>query len=168
MNDTLAPSRGQRLKEELMKYAIISTYLFVCFAVLLMYKASTEAGVANHPVPWTLALVKALVLGKFILIGHALSVGSRGDAFPLLHRIAWKSLAMLLVLLVFTALEELIVGWIHGLSFAEIVDEVAERSWIQVTAPVLLMLLILVPLIAVSELYRSIGAENFRDALTGR
>ncbi len=168
MNDSIAMSRGQRLREELAKYAVISAYLFVCFAVLLLYEASTANVLADHPVPWTLALVKALVLGKFILIGHALSVGSRADAYPLLHRIAWKSLAMLVVLVIFKAVEELIAGWIHGLSPAEVLHEFTQRSWIQITAPLLLMLLILVPLIAVSELYRAVGAADFRAALTGR
>ncbi len=168
MTDTTTATRRERLREELVKYAMISAYLFVYFAALLLYQTSSEPALANHPVPWTLALVKALVLGKFILIGHALSVGSRADAQPLLHRIAWKSLAMLLVLVVFTALEELIVGWLHGLSPAEVLHEFTQRSWIQVTAPLLLMLLILIPLTAVSELYRALGSENFRDALTGR
>jgi hypothetical protein len=43
-----------------------------------------------------IALGKALVIGKFVLIGEALNVGSRMYAPSLLHRIAWKSLALLL------------------------------------------------------------------------
>lgn len=165
MSDTTTHSRGQRLKEEFFKYAIISTYLFVCFAVLLLYETSIQTAQGAHPVPWTLALVKALVLGKFILIGHALSVGARADASPLLRRIVWKSVAMLMVLIVFKALEEVILGWVHGASLTEVLEEFMGRSWIQNTAPLLLMLLILIPLIAVSELYRAVGPQGFRDAL---
>lgn len=162
-----SPSKTQRLLEELRKYALISAYLFVCFAVILIFGTSVQGeGAQSSAVPWSLALIKALVLGKFILIGDALSVGSRAQKHPLLHRVAWKSLAMLVLLLVFTLLEELVVGWVHGETTASVFREFLERTWLQRLAPMLLMLLILVPLITASEIYRIVGAKRFREFLT--
>lgn len=161
-------SRSGRLAQELRKYALISTYLFICFSVLLLYETSLTAAPAGDPVPWSLALVKALVLGKFILIGEALSVGAHADSYPLLHRILWKSVAMLAVLVVFKALEELIIGWLHEQTAAQVLNEFLERSGVADVAPLLLMLLILVPLISATEIYGAVGGERFRQLLTER
>ena len=162
-----APSKAQRLLDELRKYALISAYLFVCFAVILIYGHTMQSGAAqSSAVPWSMALIKALVIGKFLLIGDALSVGSRARNHPLLHRVVWKSLAMLVVLVVFTILEELIVGWVHDETAASVFKEFMERTWLQQLAPILLMLLILVPLITASEIYRMVGAKQFREFLT--
>lgn len=158
--------KGEKLLEELQKYALISAYLFICFAVILLYQTSMQDSGAQPPtVPWSLALVKALVLGKFILIGDALSIGQRARRHPLLYRIAWKSLAMLIVLILFKALEELIVGWVHGSTTAQVFGEFMEKTWLQHWAPLLLMLLILVPMITASEIYRAVGPKQFHNFL---
>jgi uncharacterized membrane protein YjfL (UPF0719 family) len=159
-------TRGERLKEEMYKYALISAYLFVCFAVILLYEASQSDASSNQTLPFSLALVKALVMGKFILIGEALSVGSRADAHPLLHRTVWKTLAMLILLIVFKIIEELIVGWFHGVMPAQVAEEFLAHTWIQMVAPPLLMLLVLIPLISATELYRALGKEKFRSLLS--
>ena len=167
LDEKRSRSKGERLIEELRKYSLISAYLFLCFAVILLYETSIQDTGTQHPeVPWSLALIKALVLGKFILIGDALSVGERARHHPLLHRVAWKSVAMLALLIAFKVLEELIVGWVHGNSPAKVFGEFFERTWIQDLAPLLLMLLILVPMIAASEIYRAVGATRFREFLT--
>ena len=55
-------SAAQRLLEELRKYALISAYLFVCFAVILIYGTSMQGeGAQSSAVPWSMALIKALV-----------------------------------------------------------------------------------------------------------
>lgn len=148
-------TKAAALREELYKYGIISAYLFVCFSVVMMYSASVEGESGAGQPSFSMALVKALVMGKFILVGDALSVGARADSHPLAHRIAWKSLAMLSLLIVFKVLEEIIVGWFHGESIAQVVDEFARKTAIQMVAPTLMMLLVLVPLIGATELYRS-------------
>ena len=66
----------QRLREEIFKYGIASGYLFVSFSVLLIYEVSVAGG-GHEVLPFGIALVKALVLGKFLLIGDAMKVGSR-------------------------------------------------------------------------------------------
>ncbi len=112
--------------------------------------------------------MKALVLGKFLLIGDAMKVGSRVDSHPLVHRVASKSLAFLAVLLVFTSLEELIVGRLHGKSAGSVAGEVMQRSWLENLSPVLMMLLILIPLIAISESYRQLGPAKFKELWLGQ
>jgi hypothetical protein len=166
IKDNDSKRRGERLREELRNYALISAYLFVCFAIILLYDASTQVTGTQQPVSWSAALIKALVLGKFILIGDALSVGARARHHALLYRVVWKSVAMLFLLIVFKGLEELVVGWMRGSTTVKIFGEFLERTWLQDLAPVLLMLLILVPMIAASEIYRAVGASRFREFLT--
>jgi hypothetical protein len=167
MNESTEPTIGQRAREELRKYAMVSVYLWICFAVITLYKASVleEEGISWAPLGF--AVVQALVIGKFILIGDALKAGHRSTGHPLLHRIAWRSLAMLVVLIVFKILEEIIVALIHGTSLAALLEEIAGRPLWVTLAPVLLMLLILVPMITATEIQRSVGAERFREMLLG-
>ncbi len=168
MTESASPTRRERLLEELRKYALISAYLWVCFAVLTLFKAASLETEGVVWAPLGFAVVQALVLGKFILIGDALKAGHRAAHHSLIYRIAWRSLAMLGVLIVFKALEELVVGWVHDQSFATILEEAtALPLWVHL-APVLLMLLILVPMITVAEIHRSIGQERFRELLLGR
>lgn len=158
-------SAAERLKEELIKYGVVSGYLFICFSILLLYVDSQEAPSTISTLPFGMAAVKALVIGKFILIGDALSVGARAEGHPLLHRVAWKSMAMLLLLMLFHILEEVIVGLVHDKSVAEVFKEFAAQSWLQISAPVLLMLLVIIPLIGATELFRALGREEFQKLI---
>ena len=158
----------ERLGTELKNYAVISGYLLVCFSVILFYEASLvpekHAGLLPHGV----ALGKALIIGKFVLIGEALNVGSRMYAPSLLHRIAWKSLALLLILIVLTAIEEVIVGVVHGKTVGLALSEFFGRPFVQWTAPILMMLLVLIPLTATSELNRAMGEGRLKALFLGK
>lgn len=151
------PSLKERAKEELQKYLLVSAYLFVCFSALLLYKASLTPASATEPLPFGIAAIKALVIGKFILIGQMARVGERGPGRYLAHQIAWKSLAFLGMLIAFNLLEEIIAGAVHGRGVGASVSEFVGRGWLGLLAPALVMLLILVPLITVQEVHRVLG-----------
>lgn len=170
MTEASANKKGlrQRFVKEMREFAIISCYLWICFSALLLYKASLTPGAQGQMLLLGTAAVKALVLGKFILIGQAFKAGTRISPSLLLYKILWKCLAVLLVLMVFTALEELIVGLVHGHAVVEIVAEVTARPWIQSVAPAVIMFLILIPLIAFQEVDQAIGPGTLRRTLFGR
>lgn len=158
-------SLKSRLATELRNYAAISLYLFICFLVVLIYEASQSPAKEATLLTAGIAMGKALVLGKFILIGEALEAGTRIGASTLLHRIAWRSLGMLVVLIVFKLLEELIIGMAHSQDLGDLVNELTGRSWLTLLGPVLLMLLILIPMIAAVEMYRALGKEGWKRLL---
>ena len=160
-----SPTLKSRLVAELKRYAIISLYLFICFGVILFYEASQSAAKEASLLTVGIALGKALVLGKFILIGEALEPGTRISAPTILHRVAWRSLGMLVVLIVFKSLEELIIGMVHSKGIHELVTELQAQSWLSLLAPVLLMLLILIPMIAAMELDRALGKDGLKNLL---
>lgn len=148
----------ERAREELRSYALIAGYLYVCFAAIMLYKSALlrEAGVGF--LPHGIAAVKALILGKFILLGEAAGVGKRARSTrSLLHAIAVKSLLFFVFLLVLSVAEEFLVGWMHGHSFAQTLARYHEHSVLELLATSLLVLLTLVPLIAVRELSEALG-----------
>jgi hypothetical protein len=156
-----------RVLSELKGYAIVSLYLFICFFIVLLYEASQSV---SKEVSWLtlgIAVGKALVLGKFILIGELFEPGTRINAPTLLHRIAWRSLSMLVVLIVFKVLEELVVGIVHSKSVSELIAEATSQPAIALLGPVLLMLLVLVPMIAAIELNRALGSAGLKGVLLG-
>ena len=157
-----------RLAIELKRYAVISLYLFICFGVVLIYEASQSTTKEATWLTVGIALGKALVLGKFILIGEALKPGTRISAPTLLHRVAWRSLGMLVVLAVFKLLEELIIGMVHSKGVSELVAELAHQSWLNLLGPVLLMLLILIPMMFAMELDRALGPGGLKGVLLDR
>jgi hypothetical protein len=151
-------SLKERAREELLNYAIVAAYLYVCFGAILLYKTALlrEEGLAF--LPHGLAAVKALILGKFILIGEAAGVGTRLQHRSLGVAIAVRTALFFVLLLALTAAEELLVGRAHGRSFAETLDEVRDHAGLEMLAKSLLMLLILIPLIAFKEVRRRMPA----------
>ena len=145
-------SLKERAREELRDYAVVAAYLYVCFGAILFYKMALlrEEGVAF--LPHGLAAIKALILGKFILIGEAVGVGDRVQPRSLASAIATKTVLFFLVLIMLSVVEELIVGKVHGRSLAEIVAEFREHAGLEMLATSILVLLILIPLIAFKEL----------------
>jgi hypothetical protein len=170
MTETSAekPSARSRLAHEFKSYGVISAYLFVCFSVILFYDASTSTGRSADAVGIGAALFKALVIGKFILIGDLFKPGSRVGAPTLLHRVAWRTLGMLLVLVLFKVIEEFIVAAVHGQGIGETIDEIMRLSWPRLFAPTLVMLLILIPLMTAIELDRMLGNGGLKDLLLKR
>lgn len=150
-------SVADRLRHELRAYAIAAVYLYVCFGVLLLYKDALlrEEGVSF--LHFGLAAGKALILGKFMLLGETARIGSRGHARNLLMQIARKVLVFLVFLIVLTVIEELVVGLVHGRSIGEVVAEFEGRSIQELTATCLFMLLVLTPYMGTQELSRALG-----------
>lgn len=150
---------------EIKRYLFISLYLFICFSILMLYEKSQGAEQSVSIVNFGLAAGKALLLGKFILIGEVIRTGMRVSVPTLVHRIAWRSIAMLIVLLIFKVFEELIIGWVHSVSVAELLTEFSEMSWLSLLAPPLVMLMILIPMIAFIELSHALGEERLKELL---
>ncbi len=145
-------SLKERAREELRNYAVVAAYLYVCFAAILFYKMALmrEEGVAF--LPHGLAAIKALILGKFILIGEAVGVGKQVQSRSLASAIAIRTGLYFVLLVVLSAVEELIIGKVHGHSLAETIAEFREHTGLEMLATSILMLLILIPLIAFKEL----------------
>lgn len=146
----------ERLREELVKYLALSAYLYVCFAAIALYKWAVlrEAGVAFLPLG--LAAIKALIVGKFLLLGNIVSGGLRLDARGLLERVFARTFVLLVLLFVLVLVEELAVGLFHGRTAGAVLAEF-RAYWPEHAALSFLIALILLPLVAAIEFARARG-----------
>jgi hypothetical protein len=169
MGDRTSARKGsagitERLREEMHKYLLVSAYLYVCFGAVELYKAAVLEDEGVRYLPLGVAAAKALILGKFLLIGEAAKVGTRLAARSVQQRIVHRAVLLFALLLVLVALEEVISGWIHGRSLATTAGEYASRLP-EVLASSLLLLLILVPLVTVMEVSRALGPGGLKRLL---
>jgi GYF domain 2 len=152
------PTLTQRARHELAEYLAISAYLFVCFGSLLFYKSAILRNDGIEFAAWSLALVKALILGKFILVLHAIGVGERNDESGiLLVEILKRSLLFLILLVVLNAIEEIIQGFFHGRATREVLGEMAGGTLWEAVAVCVLLLLVLIPYFSLRSLAVRLG-----------
>jgi hypothetical protein len=145
-----ARTLSQRLRHELTEYLIISGYLYVCFGSVIFYKAAILRGEGiEFTSLFGLALVKALVLGKFILVLQAFGIDERGSrADALLTGILKTSFLFVVFLIALSVIEEITVGYFHGKAGRAVLREMAGGTLTEAFAVGALMLLILIPYFA--------------------
>jgi hypothetical protein len=168
MDNTASPNLtlAQKAKREMIRYLTISAYLYVCFGALILYKSAI---LRAEGVPFTafgLAVAKALILGKFMLLAETFKFGERAQAGRIAAQILTKSLLFASLLIVLTFIEEVIVGLVHGRKALDVAMTFAGGTLPQVFASALLMVLIMVPYFAFGEISASMGEGQLRRLLT--
>jgi hypothetical protein len=152
------PSLALRARHELLEYLAISAYLFVCFGSLLFYKSAILRNDGIEFSAFSLALVKALILGKFILVLHAIKVGERSDkSRVLVVDILKSSLLFLIFLVALNAMEEVTLGLFHGRPVREVLGEMAGGTLPEAVAVCVLLLLVLIPYFSFRALASRLG-----------
>jgi hypothetical protein len=159
---------AKRARHEFVQYFVVSAYLYVCFGVLLLYKAAILHSQGIEFAPYGVAIVKALILGKFIVIGLALGVGGRGSSRRLVFDILLKSVIFLLLLIVLSVVEEIVVGLIHGRRIQEALAGIGGGTLPEVLATSLLLLLVLIPYFGIREIALRLGEGEMMKLLTAR
>lgn len=118
--------------------------------------------------PHGVAAIKALVLGKFLLIGRAVVAGTRVHVGTVAGRIVLRTALLLFVLGLLVLAEELLVGRLHGRAFGTTLAELAGNPGLEHAANGLVMTLILLPLVALEETERTLGPGVPRRVLLTR
>ena len=157
---------GRRLGHELREYVAIAAYLYVCFAALLIFKAATLRGHGIGYAPYGLAAGKALLLAKFMLVGHKLRI--EAGSVTLMHLIVYKSVLFLLLLVGLSGIEEVILGLIHHRAIGEALAELGGGRLGQIMASSLVLFLILIPYFAYRELDGALGEGRLLQLLRHR
>jgi hypothetical protein len=161
-------SLAQTARREFKELAGICAYLYVCFGALIFYKASILHSEGIEFVAYGLAFGKALILGKFVLVGHALGFGERNKPRRLVLAILFKSLIFALLLVVLSVIEEVIVGFFKGRQLHDTLGEIAGGTLAQLLATSFLVLLIMIPYIAFREFSTVLGKGELIRLLTER
>jgi hypothetical protein len=155
-------------RHELIEYIVIAAYLYICFSALILYKATILRAHGIEYEALGLALIKALVLGKFIVIANTLRLGDLSGVDRPILKILSKTLCFGLLLVMLSVGEEVIVGLIHGHTTRESLGEIADGYLPQAFAVGLLMMLILIPYIAFREISARLGEGNLVKLLIAR
>jgi hypothetical protein len=146
-------SLREKAGDELVEFIILTAYLYVCFAAVIYFKAAVLQAQGVAYAHLGLALVKAALCAKFMLVGRVFHVGERFKNLPLIVPTLHKSVVFLLLLAVLTLIEEIVVGTIHGETVMDSISGIAGGAFNQLVATILIIFLILVPYFA----FRSLG-----------
>jgi hypothetical protein len=147
----------QRAEHELKELAIISAYLYVTLGAVILMKTAVlhTEGIAFAPLG--IAIVKAVVLGKFVLLGNLVHVGGRDISGPLIWPTLRRAFAFLVLLVILTIIEEVVVGLFHHQSIAASLGEPFGARLQETLAGYLIMLLVLIPFFAFRVLSEALG-----------
>lgn len=149
---------AQRARHELIAYLTVSGYLLVWFSAVMFYKATILRSVGIEFAPFGLAAVKALILGKFILVLEALKIGERsGGGGVLILQILKNALLFTLLLIALSIVEEVVVGYFHGRQARDVLREMGGGTIPQAIATGILMFLVLLPYLAFRRLAQAFG-----------
>jgi len=154
---TTKATLGQRAVHEFKEMAILAAYLYVTLGAVILMKAAVLHGAGVSFTPWGIAIVKALVLAKFMLLGRAMKIGERFRDRPLIWPTLHKSFAFLALLVVLTIIEEVVVGLFHQQSAVASLGELTGAKLYETLAGYIIMLLVLIPYIAWGVLDEALG-----------
>jgi hypothetical protein len=151
------PTLKERAIEELVQYLKVAGYLFVVLAALIFYRNALLREEGVSALSLGIAAGKALILGKFLLLGESAGIGRRFRAKTLWAAILRQAVFMWVLLILLSTAEEFLVGLAHGHSLAQTLADYEANSIEVMVARSVVLLLVLLPLIATAELSKALG-----------
>jgi hypothetical protein len=147
----------QRAMHEFKELVFITLYLYVTLGAVILMKTAVLHTEGVEFTPWGIAIVKAVVLAKFMLLGEAVKIGGRATTGPLIWPTLRKAFGLLVLLIVMNTIEEAIVGLFHGKSIATSLGELFGPRLEETLAGYLIMLMVLLPYCAFRALEEALG-----------
>jgi hypothetical protein len=142
---------------ELKEYVLIVLYLWMIFGLFLVYKSVILNEEHINYLAHGIALINALVLGKFVLIARAFHLGEQLDDAPLIYPTLLKSALFSIVLACCKILEDAGVGLYHGNSFSESIADLGGGTLKGILTLTVLLFVLLIPFFGFGELQRVLG-----------
>jgi hypothetical protein len=147
----------QRAVHELKEFVILTVYLYVTLGAVVLMKTAVLHTQGIEFVPWGIAIVKALVLAKFMMLGNAMRIGERYPTSPLIWPTLHKAFVFLLLLVILTIIEEAVVGLFHHQSIVASLSDLVGRRLEETLAGFVILLLVLIPFFAFRVLGEALG-----------
>ncbi len=147
-----AQALGHRVAEEAKKALHLTLYFWLWFSAISLL---THAILREHGLPigsWGLAIVKAAICAKFVLIGQAIYPMRHSHGKDLWHIVLPRSLVYLMVVVVLSVLEAGVEGAWHGHSFVASLAEFANGDPVYAFALAWVYWLILMPYLMLGAL----------------
>lgn len=156
-----------RLGEEIKKMVILFIYFSIWFCALAFLSFSVERLQGFPYIHIGLALVKALLCAKFMLMGQMLyPIESRRDK-PLIGQILLRSLVYLGVVVLLSAFESGLEGWFHHRGFISSLANFGNADPIHILALSLIYWLIVLPYLTFMSLQSVIGSPEMKKIFWG-
>jgi hypothetical protein len=147
---------GWKVGGELKQFLQVALYMYACFIMLLLYTASisgAHVGIAHAGT----ALLKSLLLAKFVLLSHWLRLGEGSSGWRGIYSVLYQALAMWVFLILLTVIEKLVETWVRGQSIATAFGELHGQALVAVLAHSLILFLVLLPYVAFRQLSAILG-----------
>jgi hypothetical protein len=147
----------QRAMHELKEFVFLSLYLYIAIGAVILMKTAVLHAQGVEFTPWGIAIAKAVVLAKFMLLGSAMKIGERATSSPLIWPTLYRAFAFLVLLIIMTIIEEAVVGLFRHRSIAASLGELVGLRLEETIAGFLIMLLVLIPYFAFRVLDEALG-----------
>ncbi len=166
MNDGNAKrsDRKQKLIHELVEYWINVAYLSLFFGIFMAYRRLILAEYQITYGDYGIALIKALVLAKVVMIGDFLRLGRRGgENKPLIFPTLYNSVIFTMWVGLFSVVESVLRGLLHGKGLAGGFDELMSNGIYELLARCLIIFFAFIPFFAFRELSRVLGRGKIHE-----
>ncbi|HEX8814076.1 MAG TPA: hypothetical protein VF753_01115 [Terriglobales bacterium] len=158
----------QKAYQELKEYSLIVAYLWLVFGLFVVYKSvilnEEHVSYAAHGI----ALINALVLGKFALIARALHLGEQLDDAPLIYPTLLKSGLFSAVLACCKVLEDAALGYFHGKTFQDSIADLGGGTLLGLLTLTSILFVTLIPFFGFGELERVLGEDKLKQLFFSR
>ncbi len=158
----------QKLIHEMTEYWINFIYLALFFGVFTTYRRLilTEYQIGYEE--YGIALIKALVLAKVVMLGDILKLGRRLEDGPLIFPTLYKAVVFTLWVMLFSVIEATAGGLLHGKGLTGGFAELTDKGWHELLARCLVVFAAFIPFFAFRELERALGEGTIRDSFMKR
>ena len=159
MNTVNEKKKGlkQTILHELIRYWLIVLYMTIFFGAFASYRRLLLAHYGISYEDYGISIIRALVLGKVVLVAEALRLGRSFEEKPLIVPTLYKTFLFTLCMALFDIAEGLVRGFIGGLGPTGAVHEVISRFNYEWLSRALVIFFAFLPLFAVGELRRVLG-----------
>lgn len=147
----------QKIASEMVEYWINVLYLAVFFGMFYTYQRLILAQYQISYGEYGIAVIKALVLAKVIMLGDMLRIARGFEERPLVYPTLFRSFAFTFWVLGFVILEHMIRGFLQGKGLAGGFDEFLQRDRYELLAQSMVVFFAFIPFFAVRELGQVLG-----------
>ncbi len=160
-------SLRHRIKDEFVQAALLTLYFATWFCAIAFFSFALLREAAIPITPFGLAIIKAALCAKFMMIGKAIFPLRVEAHRGLIKSIFWHSIAYLGIVIALSFAEAGIDGLLHGKSFLESISSFGHGDPLYVAALSMMYWLIIWPYLIVLGLNQSMGNTAVNAILFG-
>jgi hypothetical protein len=155
-----------KLKTDVRQFLILAAYLYFCLSAIILYKMTIVGGSGFWP--FGLPALKALLLAKFMMLGHAIKLGDRYGERRLIAVITIKVILYFTLLILLSAMEEIVMAGIHGEPILSGLPGFSNGRLPQLLATSFILILVLIPYLASREIDAAMDGGLWRALMERR